>query len=168
MSQESELFPTVPQETSNLSPQEAPRTRICESGYEISRKTGRCIKKCRANQVRNDVSGRCIKKSDVVCSSTHSRRVSPVICKSGYEISKKTGRCIKKCGAKQVRNDDTGRCIKKTEAVCSPIRVASGSRDVHSTVELSEPRTDLSEEFISSDVDDELDREMDEWYRRNR
>ena len=51
--------------------------KVCPEGKEINPKTGRCIKKCATNEVRNMDTGKCKKT-----------------CPEGKEINPKTGRCV--------------------------------------------------------------------------
>ena len=79
------------------------KNKDCPSGKELNPNTGRCINKCKQDEVRNLDTGRCIKIK---------LKLKSKDCPSGKELNPKTGRCINKCKDGEVRNTKTGKCLK--------------------------------------------------------
>tara|TARA_B100000795_G_scaffold270051_1_gene262237 strand:- start:16186 stop:19650 length:3465 start_codon:yes stop_codon:yes gene_type:complete len=75
------------------------KKKECIEGKEINPITGRCVLKCKDDEVRNIKTGKCQKKIKE--------------CLDGKEINPITGRCVKRCKDDEDRNNNTGKCQKK-------------------------------------------------------
>ena len=82
---------------------------------------------CNSNQIRNPLTGRCVKKTGAIGKQILEKRLPP--CKSNQMRNPLTGRCVKKsgvigkhivekrlvpCTPKQIRNTKTNRCVNKS------------------------------------------------------
>jgi hypothetical protein len=94
-------------------------SRTCPENKEINPLTGRCVNKCKDNELRNVATGKCEKKGKIV-------RTTPAIsrtCPENKEINPLTGRCVNKCKDNELRNVATGKCEKKKAQIrITPIR----------------------------------------------
>jgi hypothetical protein len=109
--------------------------RSCPAGKEINPVTGRCVNKCKDNQVRNITTGKCeskLKKSSARASpgpgpSQSSAAANSRTCPAGKEINPVTGRCVNKCKDNQVRNITTGKCESKIKSTSQRSRTHAKS-----------------------------------------
>ena len=105
---------------------------FCESQNppkDLNEKTGRCVKKCGPRQIRDPDTSKCRKPSASARNTT--ARASPTarnttaarnkpkntqaFCESQTppkDLNEKTGRCVKQCGPRQIRDPKTSRCRK--------------------------------------------------------
>jgi len=84
------------------------RSIVVPVGYEINPANGKLRKSCTANQVRNQATGRCKKRSNRI---QRSRNIP-----AGYEVNPANGKLRKSCTANQTRDARTGRCRKNAVA----------------------------------------------------
>ena len=94
----------------------------CRETDERSPYTNRCIKKCktvrknnqRIQKVRDPITNRC--RLPIEIRVDKRGRIENVNvdegCEDGWEKSRKTGRCVKRCFNDEIRNITTGRCQK--------------------------------------------------------
>ena len=54
-----------PKEEPKAKPKEEPKAKECPEGKEINPVTGRCVNKCKENEIRDVDTGKCIKKKEV-------------------------------------------------------------------------------------------------------
>lgn len=90
------------------------KTAECPDGKEVNPLTGRCVQKCKANQIRNTSTGRCILNRNVKDNEkrVNKKKVS-FECPPEKEMNPATNRCVNKCKEHQYRNPDTRRCVNK-------------------------------------------------------
>ena len=100
--------------------------RECPEDKEINPVTGRCVKKCKDGEIRDQKTGKCIKRKREECPE-------------GKEINPVTGRCIKKCKEGEVRDQKTGKCVKKAIKKDIDIKDISESSSSSSDIELYYP-----------------------------
>ena len=70
--------------------------KVCKEGKEINPKTGRCVNKCKENEKRNNLTGKCEKTE----------------CPEGKVINPMTGRCINKENLKEPKVEPKKEIIK--------------------------------------------------------
>jgi len=130
-------FSTKPkkEEEPKAKKEEPKAKKECPEDKEINPVTGRCVNKCKENEIRDIKTGKCIKKEEPKAKKEEpkakkaepkNKKEEPKAkkeepkdkkeCPEGKEINPVTGRCVNKCKENEIRDDKTGKCIKKTES----------------------------------------------------
>lgn len=113
--------------------------KVCKEGKEINPKTGRCVNKCKENEKRNNLTGKCEKTE----------------CPEGKVINPMTGRCINKENLKQPKVEPKKEIIKNLKLLeeyetlnKQPFKARAYNKVINS-IEMSTDKLDNLDDFAN-------------------